>query len=278
MRKILLPVAALIILSGCGSQNASSKDPLADNTLTVGLECDYAPYNWTTTDKLKSEFAVEISNTPGYCDGYDIMIAQKVADNLGVELEIKKISWDGLIPALNSNQIDVIIAGMSPTEERKQSISFTDAYFRSNTKQLVVVNKDSSFAGATTLSELSDARLSGQQGTFQVELLKQIPNLKDTPLFPDYSALMIALSSGTIDGYIAEEPVAIEHLSANSNFMTLNIGDKDNFVLDEGMTTTAIGLTKDNEDLKNKINDALATISDDARLELMNLANNLSGE
>ena len=131
MKKLLaLLLFVSVSLFGCSSNQASSV--MDSGVLVVGAECDYAPYNWTTSEKLKSEHAHPIEEQNGYCDGYDIFIASQLADELGLELKVKKIAWDGLIPALTSGTIDIIIAGMNPTEERKQTISFSDPYLYLN--------------------------------------------------------------------------------------------------------------------------------------------------
>ena len=88
----------------------------------------------------------------GYADGYDVRIAKRIAQELGMDLEIVKTEWDGLTPALLSGNIDVIIAGMSPTAERKLTIDFTDAYYV--TELTVVVRKDSAYAAAASLADL----------------------------------------------------------------------------------------------------------------------------
>ena len=107
-------------------------------TLKIGMECAYEPYNWTDTDG--SAFgAVPISSEGQqglYANGYDVQIAQYVANRLGLKLEIYAMEWDSLIPAVNSGAIDAIVAGMSPTAERAQEIDFTDTYYESN---LVVI-------------------------------------------------------------------------------------------------------------------------------------------
>ena len=104
-------------------------------TLKIGMECAYAPYNWTQMDD--SNGAVPISNVPGaYANGYDVQVAQYVANKLGLKLEIYAMEWDSLIPAVNSGAIDAIVAGMSPTAERSEQLDFTDTYYESN---LVVI-------------------------------------------------------------------------------------------------------------------------------------------
>lgn len=107
-------------------------------TLKIGMECAYEPYNWTDTDG-SSLGAVPISSEGQqglYANGYDVQIAQYVANRLGLKLEIYAMEWDSLIPAVNSGAIDAIVAGMSPTAERAQEIDFTDTYYESN---LVVI-------------------------------------------------------------------------------------------------------------------------------------------
>ena len=118
-----------------GAIDVSSIDGISDGVLTVGMECAYAPYNWTQMDD--SNGAVPISNVPGsYANGYDVQIAQYVANRLGLKLEIYAMEWDSLIPAVNSGAIDAIVAGMSPTAERSEQLDFTDTYYESN---LVVI-------------------------------------------------------------------------------------------------------------------------------------------
>lgn len=107
-------------------------------TLKIGMECAYEPYNWTDTDG-SSFGAVPISSEGQqglYANGYDVQVAQYVANRLGLKLEIYAMEWDSLIPAVNSGAIDAIVAGMSPTAERAQEIDFTDTYYESN---LVVI-------------------------------------------------------------------------------------------------------------------------------------------
>ena len=118
-----------------------SEAPAETNgVLRVGMECAYAPYNWTDMSEPTTG-AVPISSQGSegmYANGYDVQIAQYIANALGMELEIYAITWDGLLPALQSGTVDAIIAGMSPTAEREEEIDFTNVYYSSN---LVVIYK-----------------------------------------------------------------------------------------------------------------------------------------
>ncbi len=109
-------------------------------TLKVGMECAYAPFNWTDmAEPTLGAVAISSEGSEGmYANGYDVQIAQYIANKLNMKLEIYAITWDGLLPAVQSGTVDAIIAGMSPTAEREQEIDFTDVYYSSN---LVVIYK-----------------------------------------------------------------------------------------------------------------------------------------
>ena len=272
MRKILgLLMVMVITLAGCGSSTSN------DNTLTVGMECDYAPYNWTTTEAEKSEYAVLIDGSSNaYCDGYDVKVASEIANAMGKELVVKKISWDGLIPALNTGEIDAIVAGMSPTEERKQVISFTDAYYEDVPVQGIMVKSDSEYANATSLEDFEGAAIAAQQGTLQEDLLTQIPNGEETTSLDSYSSLMQALQAGTIDGYVVENVVGEQQVQETPGLTFIPFEEGQGFVLTPEQTSTAIGVSKKDDELLNEINAALATISQEQRLQWMEEATSSS--
>lgn len=273
MKKIVVLLLSIIMLSGCASKIPS--DSLKDGVLSVGLECDYAPHNWTTTKALKSKYAVKIEGSIAYCEGYDVMLAQKLADSLHVKLKIRKTNWDGLISALNSGQIDAIIAGMSPTPQRKKAIAFTKPYYQKAVKSLFVVRKDSKYANAKKLSDFNGARLTTQQGILQTDLLKQVPGAKIQPFLPDYPALIMALQSKTIDGYLAEEDVALKHIAVKKDFKVVYLNKKDDFIMDPELTNTAIGVRLKDTKLKNQINYFLDHLSSSERLKMIKETNRI---
>ena len=263
MRKVLCLLCLLvfgIVLTACNNSNK--------NVLVVGMECDYAPFNWTET--TKSDTNVAISNVPGaYAEGYDVQIAKKIADGLGMELEIKSFVWDGLIPALNNGEIDLIIAGMSPTEERKLSIDFTEGYYRST--HVVLVRKDSTYASATTMEDFTGAKIAGQINTLYADLVPQLvakgalaaENLKTVP------QLVQSLKETVIDGTILEEPVAIGFCAANSELTYVKFAQ--GFDVAEEDVLVAIGVRKGYEHTA-KINEILASITETERNNIMTTA------
>jgi len=136
----LVLLTATAMLAGCGSEKKAAEKKV----FRVGMECGYAPFNWTQT--TPDNGAVPIKGTQEYAMGYDVMIAKRIADQLGYELEIHKIEWDGLAPAINAGKIDAAIAGMSITSKRKQSVDFSDVYYYADI--VALTRKDSRFASA----------------------------------------------------------------------------------------------------------------------------------
>lgn len=233
----------------------------------VGMEAGYPPFNWTQENN--SNGAVQIEGSNQYANGYDVQIAKKIADKLDKKLVIVKTKWDGLLPALTSGKIDAIIAGMSPTEERKQSINFSTNYYTSHL--VIVTNKNGDFANATSLEDFRNAKITAQLGTFHYSVIDQIPEVKKQKASSDFSAMRVALQSGVIDGYIAERPEGITAERANSNFKMIDFADGKGFKTSEDDTALAIGMRKGDERI-NIVNDFLTTFTEEEQRELMDKA------
>jgi len=214
----VLLVVALGLLAACGS--TEQFDLESETEFVVGLEAAYAPFNWSTASQ--NEFTVALDGQPGvYVDGYDVVVASLIADELGLELVIKAIEWDGLIPALLAGEIDMIIAGMSPTAERAQTVAFSDEYFRS--EQVMVVSATGNFTDATSLDDFDGARVVAQLGTLQDGLIDQIPNVNHLEPLDSYGLLGTAVAQNAADAFIAELPVAQGMVAANSNLQIVQL-------------------------------------------------------
>ena len=237
---------------------------MAEGTFRVGMECNYAPYNWTQADP--GEYAVAIEGGGGYADGYDVQIAKKIAEGMGKELVIVKTEWDGLPMGVMTGAFDAIIAGMSPTAERKVTLDFTDAYY--NSQLVVVVRKDGAYAGATSLADLSGASITGQLNTFHYTVIDQIPGVNKAMAMETFPAMVVALRSGAIDGYVAEEPGAVADTTANPDLTYVKFADGQGFTASAEDTSIAVGLAK-GSDLLAPINEILAGLSDEERLQIM---------
>jgi putative lysine transport system substrate-binding protein len=275
MKRILALILTAILLVGClascGGGVAGEKDldnVKAAGKLVVGMECAYAPYNWTTS--TASDTTVPISNSTGsYADGYDVQIAKLIADALDVELEIKAIEWDGLIPALEAGEIDMIIAGMSPTEERKLSIDFSNTYFDSNL--VMVVKKDGAYANATKIQDFSGAKITGQLNTFHYTVIDQINGVNKQTALADFAALIQSLESGAVDGYVCEKPGAVSAVAANDSFTFIEFTKENGFVCDPAESSISVGIRKGST-LADAINDAIAALSAADKEAMMNAA------
>ncbi|MGN0989348.1 MAG: transporter substrate-binding domain-containing protein [Eubacteriales bacterium] len=271
MKKILAVLLVLVTVfsfAACSKVDASKdlENVKAKGKIIVGMECDYAPYNWA--QPTGNEYTVK--NTSGlYADGYDIQIAKKIAAALGVELEIQAIEWDGLLPALESGQIDMIIAGMSPTEKRKLSIDFSDTYFDSNL--VMVVKKDGAYADATKISDFSGAKITGQINTFHYDVIDQIAGVNKQNALETFAALIQSLSSGAIDGYVCEKPGAVSAVAANPEFTFVEFAAGNGFVCVPADSSISVGIRK-NSSLTVEINKILATITAQEREALMDAA------
>jgi len=261
VKRIALLVSVLVIatalLTGCGQD---------DGKFRVGMEAGYPPFNWTQTDD--SNGAVKIEGSSEYAGGYDVEIAKIIAEGLGKELVIVKTEWLGLIPALTSNKIDAIIAGMSPTAERKESIDFTDNYYQSDL--VMVVKRGTKYENATSLKDFKGAKITAQLNTFHYTVIDQIEGVDKQTAMDDFPAMRVALESGVIDGYVSERPEGISAETANPNFKMIEFTDG-GFETSEEDTAIAVGVKKGSE-LKENINKILAGISKEEQKRIMDQA------
>jgi len=262
--RLVLGLALVLILSM--STIACSKSA-ETNEFKVGLECGYAPFNWTQVDN--SNGAVPIQGSKEFAGGYDVEIAKIIADGLGKDLVIVKTGWDGLPPAVQSGTIDAIIAGMSPTADRKKIIDFTDNYYKSDL--VMVVKKGSTFEKAVSIQDFAGAKITAQLSTFHYSVIDQITGVAKQTAMDDFPAMRVALESGIIDGYVSERPEGVSASAANPNFVMVEFAKGQGFQASDDDVAIAVGMKKGNTDL-SKINEILAGLSEDERKTLMDNA------
>jgi putative lysine transport system substrate-binding protein len=230
----------------------------------VGMECAYAPFNWTQPTDANG--AVAIQGTNEYASGYDVEIAKLIAKGLGKKLVIVKTIWDGLTPAVQSKTIDAIIAGMSPKAERKLTLDFTNYYYQSSL--VIVVKKGGKYENATSLADFSGAQITAQIDTLHYDVISQIPGVVKLNASKDFPTMRVALESGSIDGYISEKPEGVSAQVANSNFKMIEFPEGKGFNVTIDDISISVGLNK-GSDLTEKINAILAGITDEQRNQLM---------
>ncbi len=262
-----IAMSGALLLAGCGSSSTASQaaaSASADSgkkTLRVGMECNYAPFNWSTTDK--TDTAQPISDVD-YCDGYDVVMAETLADKIGYEVQIVKLDWDNLILSLQNDQIDAIIAGMTDTPEREEEIDFTSPYYVS--EEVVIVRADSDLSKITDIQQLSGYKVQGQMNTIYDEVIDQIQGVDHQPAAETFPASIQALQAGGIDAVVSELPVANGVVAANPDLAMVRFEEGHGFEAD---SSVSIGVAKNNTDLKDKLQSALDTISEDERQQMM---------
>ncbi|MCF0259029.1 MAG: transporter substrate-binding domain-containing protein [Erysipelotrichaceae bacterium] len=264
MKKFLFTsAAAALVLAGCSSgSDSASANP--NGTFTVGMECDYAPFNWQTTES--NDTSAALGSGAGYCDGYDVVVSKAIADDMGKDLVVKKINWDGLQPALESGEIDAIIAGMTANEEREEGIDFTTPYYGS--EMVMIVKKGSEAEKFNDIQQFSGWKVIGQKNTNYDDVIDQIKGVNHVTPKAKYPELILALQSGEADAITAELPVAKGIVEANKDLTYITFEKGKGFDVD---TTVSIGMknnTRDS-DLFKSVQAALDKISEDTRADWM---------
>ena len=285
MRRILaIALAALMLLTlaACGTTNEGATKSTAENipgsnnnVLTVGMECAYAPYNWTQIDD--SNGAVPIVNNPGtFANGYDVMIAKRIADYYGWDLEIMALEWDGLHPALNAGTIDVAIAGQSMTADRMAEVDMAGPYYYATI--VCLTRADSPLAGATSIADLSGTCTS-QSGTIWYDTC--LPQIEGADIqSPAASApdMITALTTGMVDFVCTDLPTADGAVAKNSDLVVLNFsgteGDFQFATEQERAENVNIGVSvaKGNTELQQMLDTFLDTMTEADFNQIMNEA------
>ena len=247
MRKILamiLAVVMLLTLAACAPSQAENKsDPkdllanvpavqdltatdtttiigVEDGVLTVGMECAYAPYNWTQMDD--SNGAVKISNVEGaYANGYDVMIAKRICEAFGWELEIVSSAWDSLTPAVQSKTMDANIAGQSMTADRMAEVEMAGPYYYATI--VCVTTKDGQFANAKSIADLKGGKGTSQSGTIWYDTcLPQIPEVELLAPAETAPSMIMQLQTKTVDFICTDMPTAMGAVAKDDNLVILD--------------------------------------------------------
>ena len=277
---VLVALTLLLSLAACGkteSKAAVSDIPgLEDGVFTVGMECAYAPYNWTQTDD--SNGAVPISNVPGaYANGYDVMIAKKICEANGWELEIVSSAWDSLTPAVQSKTMDANIAGQSMTADRMAEVDMAGPYYYATI--VCVTTKDSPYASAASIADLAGGKCTSQSGTIWYDsCLPQIPDAELLAPAETAPAMTMQLQTGTVDFVCTDMPTAMAAVAKDDNLVILNFSGTDGdfqFASEEERAENVnigISVLKGNTFLKDAIDSVLSQMTEDDFNDLMDQA------
>ena len=271
---VLLATMAALTMTACGAAKTTDAEGAAaagdEKTLKVAMECGYAPYNWTQPDD--SNGAVPIQDSKDYAYGYDVMMAKHIAQELGRELQIVKLDWDSLVPAVQSGTVDCVIAGQSITSERLEMVDFTEPYYYASIVGLT--KADGAYADAKGLSDLAGATCTSQLGTVWYDVcLGQIKDANIQPAQESAPAMLVALESGRTELVVTDMPTAMAACTAYPDLKLLDFTDtQDNFQVSEEEINIGISVQKGNKELLDGINGVLSKMTKEDYEKMMNEA------
>ena len=239
---VLMAFGLLLGVTGCGGGGEDEGDNSEKSALVIraAAEATFAPF--------------EYQGDSGEVEGFDADIIKAIGEAEGIEVNMKHMDWDGLFPALQADDINVVISAMTITDDRKKVVDFSDPYFEAT--QIIAIQKDSKIA---SLEELVGKPVGVQQNTtgqFAVEGLEGVNNddIKKYPTAPD--ALM-NLQNGLVEAVVGDAPVVLNYIKSNPDCGLKTITD------DFEKEYYGIALNKGDEELLEKINEGLAKIKED---------------
>lgn len=260
---LALALTGSLALTGCTAQSSASAPD--DNVLRVAFECQSVPYCWTQTDD--SNGALPLTGTNEYAYGFDVAMMKRACELAGYEIEAYKIDWDGLLLGVQSGTYDCGLSAIGISEERKASMDFTDPYYYVDV--VALVRKDSPYASATTLSDLSGAKCTSMLNTSWYAACSQIPDGDVQPALENFPALLVAVNSGAVDMVLTDTPMAMSAMISNPDLVMVQCDPSDTFQLSSVDTNLGIAVAKGNEEVVDRLNAALAQIPQEEREQIM---------
>lgn len=280
LSSLVAGMGGVMVLSGCGpaaqeptaDDSADAADDAADTTeatlgdgktLRVGMEAAYAPYNWQVSEE--SEYTILIDNVDGaFADGYDVQVAKRIAEALGMEPVAVKLDFSALIDSLNNGQIDIVCAGMSVDPDRAQSADFSDSYIDDDI--VMITTSDSPYAGATTFADLAGASVMGQAATMYDTVIDQIPDINHMTPGETVPAVVESLASGTSDVITYSMLSVPKLLETYPDFVELEMEEK----FEGSVMPDNAAIAKGQDAVLEQINEVIAGIPEDERQQMWN--------
>lgn len=254
IKKVLglcLAVAVTFGLSGCGKKAAVSnrlEEIKQSGKLVVGLSADYAPYEFHINKDGKDQIV-----------GFDVQLANEIAKDLGVKLEVKDMEFNSLVMSVPTKKVDLVISGMTPDEKRKEAVDFSDIYYLA--EQGVVVKKENA-EKYKKFADLAGKKVGAQMGAIQVDIAKtNIPNA-DIQQISNVNDLVMQTKAGKVEGLVAELPVAKTIVQNNPDLAIISETVKD----DQG-NGSAIAFMKNSPELAQAVNATIKRLQDSGLMD-----------
>lgn len=250
MKKLLVVLVSLFMIVGmtaCGAKNDAYKRIQEKKKLVLGTSADYAPYEFHTMIDGKDTIV-----------GFDIDLAREIATDLGAELVIEDSDFDGLLQALNTNKVDIVIAGMTPDEERKKSVDFSEIYYYANQGVMVRAEDKDKYK---TIDDLKGKTIGAQLSTVQQDIAEEQMPESNLVLLTKIPDLVMELKSKKVEALIVELPVANGYVQNNPDLAIADIQVEDE------TGGSAVAIKKNNPDLVEAINKTIKRITEDGTLD-----------
>ena len=271
VKKIAAVAAAAVLamsMAGCGAGASNSSNSAAQNALekikangklVIGTSADYPPYEFHATIDGKDEIK-----------GFDIDIAQAVADDLGVELEIKDMDFDGLLVALQGDKVDMVFAGMTPTDERKKNADFSDIYYTATHRFILRSGEEGS---VKSFDDLKGKKIGVQKGSIQEGIAKENFDEANIKSLAKVTDLVLDLKNNKVDAILIEEGVAKINCDKNEG---ISMSD---FVVTDEEGGTAIAMKLGESELQAEVNKSINKLKDGDKItKFVSDANDLAAE
>ena len=227
--------------------------------LVVGTSADYPPYEFHAIKDGKDEIV-----------GFDIDIAKEVAKDLGVELEVKDMDFDGLLVALQAGKVDMVFAGMTPTDERKENADFSDIYYTATHRFILRSGEEGS---VKSFDDLKDKKIGVQKGSIQEGIAKDNFDAANIKSLAKVTDLVLDLKNNKVDAILIEEGVAKINCDKNKD---IAISD---FVVKDEDGGAAIALKKGSTELQTEVNKTISKLKEEDKItKFVSDANDLAAE
>lgn len=214
--------------------------------LVVGTSADYPPYEFHTMANGKDEIV-----------GFDIDIAKEVAKELGVELEVKDMDFDGLLVALQAGKVDMVFAGMTPTDERKENADFSDIYYSATHRFILRSGEEGS---VKSFDDLKGKKIGVQKGSIQEGIAKDNFDEANIKSLAKVTDLVLDLKNNKVDAILIEEGVAKINCDKNKDIAMSD------FVVTDENGGAAIALKKGSTELQTEVNKTISKLKEEDKI------------
>lgn len=255
MKKMVKILVSLVIaLSIIGTSTlANAQKSLSDiqeaGKLVMGTSADFPPFEWVKIEDGKDEIV-----------GIDVDLAKLIAEEIGVELVIENSSFDGLIPSVSSGRVDMVLAGVTYSEERAKQVDFSEVYYETNSKFVVPVGQEGNFSA---LEDFADLKIGVQKGTIQESLLKELLPDAELVSMNKNGDLIEAIKAKRIDAVLMDGIVVEEFVNLNSDAIVL----MEDIQVEEESEGFAVVTAKDNKELIEVINKVITETIESGKME-----------